>query len=76
MELNEIEETDDFGTCIKQARKRLGITQTFLSEESGVTRAVVSSIELGKTKDPHLSTVVKLSNALNLGLFLKHVQKY
>lgn len=76
MEPEEIEEVEDFGKLIKQTRKKIGITQTFLSEESGVTRAAISNIELGQTKDPHLSTVIKLTNVLNLGVFLKHVQKY
>ncbi len=69
----ELEEKTDFGYYIRQSRKRLGITQTFLSEESKVTRAVISGIELGKIKNPHLDTVIKISNVLNLGVFLDEV---
>lgn len=70
MESIEITENWEFGSLIRHTRKRLGITQTFLSEESKVTRAVISAIELGKIKNPHLNTVIKISNALNLGIFI------
>ena len=71
----ELEEAEIFGSYIRHIRKKIGLTQTHLSEESKVTRAVISSIERGKIKNPHLNTVIKISNALNLGLFLESNRK-
>ncbi|QCX01149.1 helix-turn-helix domain-containing protein [Aggregatimonas sangjinii] len=66
-----IGESNDFGALLRHTRKTLGITQTFLSQESKITRAVISGIELGKIKNPHLDTVIRISNVLNLGVFIQ-----
>lgn len=71
----ELEESEDFGSYLKHTRIKYGISQRFLSRESGVTRANISKIENHKAGDVLLSTAIKLSNVLNLGIFLKHSPK-
>lgn len=53
---------------IRLYRKQLGWTQEQLAEESGVMINTIYSIEQGKTIDPKLSTLLKLSKALRVRL--------
>jgi transcriptional regulator with XRE-family HTH domain len=55
----------NLGSNLRAARKERSWTQIELSERSGVHATEVSRIEAGK-RDPQVSTVVKLSNALGL----------
>lgn len=55
----------DLATNLKAARKRLKLTQEQVAERSGVHATEVSRIEGGK-RDPQVSTVVKLAEALEL----------
>jgi len=43
------EETTDFGTMMRQARDRLGLTQAELAEKVGVTQVTISNWEKGKS---------------------------
>lgn len=70
MEPEEILECEDFGMLLRHARKKFGLTQEFVSEESGVSRPMISNIELGKNKNPHLETVIRISRVINLGVFI------
>jgi transcriptional regulator with XRE-family HTH domain len=45
-----------------------GMTQADLARKSGLSTAVVSQIVSGKTKDPRLSNVVMIANALGVSL--------
>ncbi|MFX0555812.1 helix-turn-helix domain-containing protein [Maribacter sp. CXY002] len=63
-----LEDIEDFGAFIKSTRKKYGITQRYISKESGVTRSIISNIENCKVKDTRLSTAIKIVNALNKGL--------
>ena len=51
---------------LRQSRK---ITQTQLSEASGIKQPVIARLESGKT-DPQLSTVLKLLDCLDAKLVL------
>jgi len=65
-------ETDDifkFGTVIKRARKKAGLTQEQLAERSGTSRFYISKLENNKT-DVELSTFRKIVEA-GLGKHLK-----
>ncbi len=50
-------------TEIRSLREKIGLTQTELAEEAGVTQAYVAKVEAGKV-DPKLSTLEKISEAL------------
>ncbi len=49
---------------LKQARKRLGITQEELAKMAGVSQSLIARIESGSV-DPRLSTLRKIVNALS-----------
>ena len=53
------------GTNLREARERLGLTQEQVAERSGVHATEVSRIEGGK-RDPRVSTVIRLANALEV----------
>ncbi len=50
-------------TEIRSLREKIGLTQTQLAEEAGVTQAYIAKIETGKV-DPKISTLEKISEAL------------
>ncbi|MDO5415276.1 MAG: helix-turn-helix transcriptional regulator [Bacillota bacterium] len=49
---------------IKERREELGISQTELSECSGVARTVISQLENGSRKTVTSDTMIKLANSL------------
>jgi transcriptional regulator with XRE-family HTH domain len=55
----------DLATNLKAARKRLKLTQEQVAERSGVHATEVSRIERGK-RDPQVSTVIKLAEAVEV----------
>lgn len=55
----------DLGSNLRDARKRLGLTQEEVAERSGVHPTEVSRIEAGK-RDPRISTVLRLARALEV----------
>lgn len=54
------------GELIAIARECRGWTLRDLERASGVSNAVISQIELGRVKDPGLSTIVRIADALGL----------
>ncbi len=62
--------TDDcqvttLGTNLREARRRLGLTQEQVAERSGVHSTEVSRIEGGK-RDPKVSTLERLARAVEV----------
>ncbi len=57
---------------IKDARKRMGLTQAVLAKRSGISRVALNSIEKGTT-NMSVETLVRLLDVL--GLDLRIVQK-
>jgi transcriptional regulator with XRE-family HTH domain len=53
------------GTNLREARKKLDLTQEQVAERSGVQAGEISRIESGK-RDPQVSTVLKLAKALEV----------
>jgi transcriptional regulator with XRE-family HTH domain len=53
------------GTNLREARERLGLTQEQVAERCGVHATEVSRIEGGK-RDPRISTLIRLANALEV----------
>ena len=75
----------DLGKTIQRLRKAYNLSLGELSEQSGVAKSIISQIERNET-NPTLSTVVKLSRALDTtvdevlrgetqSLFMEHQQK-
>ena len=56
------------GELIAVGRECKGWTLRDLERESGVSNALISQIETGKIKDPGFSTVVRLMEALGIGI--------
>lgn len=55
----------DFGTKLREARERLGLTQEEVAQRSGVHVTEVSRMEAGK-RDPKISTLRKLAKAVEV----------
>lgn len=55
----------DFGSRLKFLRERAGISQAQLAEEAALDRTFISLMERGD-RQPTLTTLVKLSNALKV----------
>jgi transcriptional regulator with XRE-family HTH domain len=55
----------NLGTNLRDARKRLGLTQEQVAERSGVHATEVSRIENGK-RDPRASTLLRLAKAIEM----------
>jgi transcriptional regulator with XRE-family HTH domain len=55
----------DLGTNLREARKRLGLTQEDVAGRSGVHATEVSRIEAGK-RDPKVSTLLRLAAAVEI----------
>lgn len=53
------------GPNLREARKRLGLTQEQVAQRSGVHSTEVSRIEAGK-RDPKVSTVERLAKAVEV----------
>jgi transcriptional regulator with XRE-family HTH domain len=53
----------DLGANLREARKKLRLTQEQVAERSGVHATEVSRIEAGK-RDPQVSTLLRLAKAV------------
>jgi transcriptional regulator with XRE-family HTH domain len=54
-----------FGTNLREAREKLGLTQEQVAQRSGVHSTEVSRIEGGK-RDPKISTLERLAKAVEV----------
>ena len=50
---------------LREARQSAGLSLTQLSERTGMTRQAISRIESGENRNPTISTIVRLAEALN-----------
>lgn len=55
-----------FGDRLKDVRKKAGLTQEELANESGISAGTIQRYELG-TRNPKKDTVAKIADALKLG---------
>jgi transcriptional regulator with XRE-family HTH domain len=53
---------------LKRLRKARNLTQQKLAQEAGVSLIVVTKVEQGFTKDPAMSSLVKLADALGVSI--------
>ena len=68
-------ETQHIGRKIRNRRDELGWTLEYLAEKSELSSRALEDIELGKTVDPHFSTIVKIANALGMDLETLNIHK-
>lgn len=54
------------GYKIKDIREKIGMTQTQLSEKSGVSRATIWALESGENKITTTKTLAKIAEAMNV----------
>jgi len=59
---------DEIGIAIRQARKKLGVTQKDLAAACGLSRATVNALEAGKVQELGFGRVAALFNFLGLEL--------
>jgi transcriptional regulator with XRE-family HTH domain len=57
-----------FGALLRRHRLAAGLSQEELAERAGLSRRGVSDLERGERRTPHLSTVRRLTEALELNL--------
>lgn len=69
MFISEVNERLEFGRALSSARQARQLTQTALSELSGVQQAEISRIENG-VANPTAETLMRLADALELRLAL------
>jgi DNA-binding XRE family transcriptional regulator len=50
---------------LREARQSAGLSLTQLSERTGMTRQAISRIESGENRNPTMSTIIRLAEALN-----------
>lgn len=60
--------TSRFGAAVKKARQARNMTLTFLAQEAGISKSLLSRIESGDRVDIRLSTATKLCKELGLSL--------
>ncbi len=53
---------------LRRLRKARGLTQQRLAEKAGVSMIVVTKIEQGTTKDPAMSSLVKMADVLDVSV--------
>ena len=49
---------------LRDMRKKLGISQAKLAEQTGIAQGVISYIECGRTRHPRIDTLQALASAL------------
>ncbi len=64
-----INNAEDFGLALRERRKKLGYTQAFLSEFSGLSVSFISDLERGKAT-AELGKSLFLANLLGMDLSL------
>ena len=65
-----VTDVSSFGKAIRERRKALGYTQTYLSEFTGFSVSFISDLERGK-ETAELGKAIYLANMLGLDLDIK-----
>ena len=65
-----ISDSDSLGYLIKRRRKELGLTQTYISEFTGLSASFISNVENGK-ESAEIGKVIMLLNILGLDIDIK-----
>ena len=64
-----INDTKSFGEIIKKRRKKLGYTQKYVSDVSGISASFISDLENGKATI-EIGKAIYLANLLGIDVFL------
>lgn len=64
-----IQDSKSFGKMIKEKRKKLGYTQKYICEVSGISASFISDLENGKTT-VELGKAIYLANLLGIDVEL------
>ena len=64
-----IKNTKAFGEMIRKQRKKLGYTQKYICEVSGISASYISDLENGKAT-AELGKAIYLANLLGVDIFL------
>ena len=65
-----INESKDFGEALKQRRKELGYTQSYISDVLGLSVSFISDLENGK-KTAELEKAICYANMLGLDIIIE-----
>ena len=65
-----VSDAEGFGKRIRERRKKLGFTQSFLSEFSGLSVSFISDLERGK-KTAELEKALHLASLLGLDVIVR-----
>lgn len=57
-----------FAQSLKRLRQRAGLTQQQLADRAGLHQVKIAELESGRTRDPRWRTVVRLADALGVGV--------
>ena len=63
-------DTKDFGLAIKMRRKKLGYTQAYIAETTGISASFISDLENGK-KTAELGKALLIANLLGMDIEMK-----
>ena len=64
-----------YGETVRKIRVRAGLTQKQLANNANVALNTVKNLESGKLKNPTLTTMVKIADALGISVILGEVLK-
>lgn len=65
--MKQVEQKEDmFAYYLRDLRQRRGMTITDLSLKSGVSQSYISRLEMAGRKDPSVSVIFRLADALNV----------
>lgn len=64
-----------FRMQLRDMRKARHLTQTEVSELSGLSKSCISNIESGEESSPTLASIIKYINAVGLELYAKPIEK-
>ncbi|MEU3958222.1 helix-turn-helix transcriptional regulator, partial [Streptomyces achromogenes] len=56
----------EFGAVLRRLREKAGLTQDELERRSGVSVSTIRGLETGKRRNPRMTTVQQLADALAL----------
>ena len=60
--------TTNLAESLRRLRKAHGLTQQKLAQEAGVSLIVVTKVEQGFTKDPAMSSLVKIADVMGVSI--------
>ncbi len=62
------QDAESLGAIFARRRKEKGFTLRVLADKTGLSNALISQIETGRVQEPGFRTVVKIADALCVGI--------